>query len=87
MRYSGLGKKWNALPMHTSYSLRKQPQIPPSWLHRILILYIIIIIYSYTDSAEGHAVLLSVRYKETLLLERDKNRVCRSTASVLTRSL
>ena len=32
----------------------------------------IIIIYSYTDSAEGHAVLLSVKYKETLLLERDK---------------
>jgi hypothetical protein len=30
----------------------------------------IIIIYSYIDSAKGHAVLLSVKYKETLLLER-----------------
>ena len=27
-------------------------------------LVIIIIIYSYTDSAEGHAVLQSVKYKE-----------------------
>jgi hypothetical protein len=44
-------------------------------------------IYSYTDSAEGHTVLLSVKYRETLLLERDKNLVCRSTASILTLSL
>ena len=48
---------------------------------------IIIFLHSYTDLAKGHAVLLSVKYKETLLLERDKNIACCSTASILTRSL
>ncbi len=45
------------------------------------------IIYSYTDSAEGHAALLSVKCKETLLPGLDKNLVYHSIAAILTHSM